>query len=84
MLKQRYCYLHPFIDKDTGLSDFFDLTALKGQNLNFHIGQLNYKTYPLSTMLCPLPTLPCSFPNGNGKSSPMDSLLLSFQSYWIV
>lgn len=58
MLKRRYSYLFPFIDKDIGLSVFIDLTAPKGQNLNFHIGQLNYKSHPSPTMLCPLPTFP--------------------------
>ena len=62
MLKRRYSYLFPFIDKHIGLSVFIDLTASKGQNLNFHLGQLNYKSHPLPTMLCPLPTFPGSFP----------------------
>ena len=62
MLKRRYSYLFPFIDKDIGLSVFIDLTASKGQNLNFHLGQLNYKSHPSPTMLCSLPTFPGSFP----------------------
>ena len=80
MLKGRYSYLFPFIDKDVGLSVFIDLTASKGQNLNFHIGQFNYKSHPLPTMLCPLPTFPGSFPT----VPPVNSSSPSHQSSWTI